>query len=91
MPQLARSRDAYDRFSAAADLPLTVLALLWLPVLVVPLAVHLPASVAVTFSVIDYVVWAVFVVEYLVRLYLVPSRWLFFTRHLIGEVYRWRA
>jgi voltage-gated potassium channel len=83
MPSLARSQDAYDRFSTAVDLPLTVLAVLWLPVLVVPLAVHLPAAVTATFETIDYLVWAAFAVEYLVKLYLAPSRRRFFTRHLI--------
>jgi voltage-gated potassium channel len=83
MPALARSQDAYDRFSAAVELPLTILALLWLPILVLPLAARLPAGIADTFSVIDYMVWAVFVVEYLVRLYLAPSRRRFFTRHLV--------
>lgn len=83
MPTLARSQDAYNRFSAAVELPLTILALLWLPVLVLPLAARLPAGIAGTFNTIDYLVWAVFVVEYLVRLYLAPSRWLFFTRHLL--------
>jgi voltage-gated potassium channel len=82
MPALARSQDAYDRFSAAVDLPLTILALFWLPILVLPLVIRLPAGVASTFSVIDYMVWAGFVVEYLVRLYLAPSRWRFFIRHL---------
>lgn len=83
MPTLARSQDAYDRFSAIVELPLTILALLWLPVLVVPLVARLPAGIASTFSVIDYLVWAVFVVEYLVKLYLAPSRRQFFTRHLV--------
>ena len=40
---LGRSQDAYDRFSAA-DGPLTVLAVLWLPVLVVPLVSGSTAS-----------------------------------------------
>jgi voltage-gated potassium channel len=83
MPTLARSQDAYDRFSAVVELPLTILALLWLPVLVLPLVARLPAGIAGIFNAIDYLVWAVFVVEYLVRLYLAPSRWLFFTRHLV--------
>ncbi len=83
MSSLARSQDAYDRFSAAVELPLTLLALLWLPVLVVPLLVHLPAAVAATFEVIDYFVWAAFAVEYLVKLYLAPSRRLFFAHHLL--------
>jgi voltage-gated potassium channel len=83
MPTLARSQDAYDRFSAAVELPLAILALLWLPILVLPLVARLPAGIADTFNVIDYLVWAVFVVEYLVRLYLAPSRRRFFTRHLV--------
>ena len=61
MPSLARSQDAYDRFSAVVELPLTILALLWLPIFVLPLAARLPAGVAGTFNVIDYLVWAVFV------------------------------
>jgi hypothetical protein len=80
---LSRSQDAYDRFSAATDLPLTVLALLWLPVLVIPVAVHLSSGVAETFNAIDYFVWALFVVEYLIRLYLAPSRRTFVTHHVI--------
>jgi hypothetical protein len=39
-----RSQDAYDRFSAAVEAPLLVLAVLWLPVLVVPLVARLPAT-----------------------------------------------
>lgn|SRR5215813_3908587 len=83
MPTLARSQEAYDRFSAAVELPLTILALLWLPILIIPLVVDLPADVAVTFNAFDYFVWAAFVVEYLVKLYLAPSRWQFFTHHLL--------
>jgi voltage-gated potassium channel len=83
MHTLARSQKAYDRFSAVVELPLTILALLWLPILVLPLVASLPAGIADTFNAIDYLVWAIFVVEYLVKLYLAPSRRLFFTRHLV--------
>ena len=83
MPRLARPQEAYDRFSAATGLPLAILALLWLPILVVPLVAHLPAGLADTFDVISYVVWAVFAAEYLVKLYLAPSRRRFFTCHLL--------
>jgi voltage-gated potassium channel len=79
---LARSQGAYDRFSAATDLPLTLLAVLWLPVLVLPLVMHLPATVARTFNLIDLAVWAAYVAEYLIRLYLVPSRTWFVLHHL---------
>ena len=83
MSRLARSQNAYDRFSAATGLPLTILALLWLPILVIPFVTHLPAGVARAFSIIDYLIWAVFAVEYLVRLYLVPARGQFFIHHLV--------
>jgi len=83
MKQLGRSQDAYDRFSAAVEVPLTVLAALWLPILVVPLVARIPASVGQVFKSIDYLVWAVFVVEYLVKLYLAPSRRHFFLHHLV--------
>jgi voltage-gated potassium channel len=83
MNNLGRSQDAYDRFSAAAQAPLTILAVLWLPVLVVPLVVRVQAGLAGTLDLVDYLVWAVFVVEYLIKAYLAPSRWQFFRRHLV--------
>jgi voltage-gated potassium channel len=81
MASLGRSQSSYDRFAAVVDLPLTVLAILWLPVLVVPLAVHLPPGIAGTCDAIDCFVWALFVVEYLVKLYLVPFRLAFVKHH----------
>lgn len=83
LPALARSQEAYDRFSAATDLPLTLLAVLWLPVLVLPLVMDLPASVVRTFDLTDLVIWLLYGAEYLVRLYLSPSRTRFVTHHLI--------
>lgn len=83
MPKLARSQDAYDRFQAATELPLTVLAVLWLPVLILPLALSLSAGAARTCDLIDYLVWAIFAAEYLVRLYLAPSRRWFLVHHLV--------
>jgi len=83
MDEVGRSKDAYERFSDAVEVPLTVLAVLWLPVLVVPLVVRVSAGTGDVLDGIDYLVWAVFVVEYLVKLYLSPSRWQFFRRHLV--------
>jgi voltage-gated potassium channel Kch len=56
----ARSQEAYDRFSAATNLPLTLLAVLWLPTLVFPLVMNLPASVVRTFDLIDLVIWLLY-------------------------------
>jgi voltage-gated potassium channel len=80
---LAGNQDAYDRFDRIVELPLTVLSLLWLPVLVIPYVVTLPADVRDTFAVIDFTVWAAFVVEYLVKLYLTPNRGRWVTHHLL--------
>jgi voltage-gated potassium channel len=80
---LGRSQDAYDRFAAAVDGPLTVLAVLWVPVLVVPLVTKVSPATSDALDSIDYAVWAVFAIEYLVKLYLSPKRWKFFTRHLV--------
>lgn len=60
-----------------------VLALVWLPVLVVPLATQLHGGVADTFAGIDYFVWAAFVVEYAVKLYLAVDRRQFVRHHLL--------
>ncbi|HEX3460905.1 MAG TPA: ion channel [Acidimicrobiales bacterium] len=77
------TQDAYDRFSAAVELPLTVLALAWLPVLVIPFVVTLSPGLNLTFETIDYFVWAAFVVEYVTKLYLAPSRRSFVAHHLV--------
>jgi voltage-gated potassium channel len=81
--QLARNQDAYDHFAASVELPLTVIAGLWLVVLIAPLVMHVPTDVAETFLFIDFAVWSCFVVEYIVKLYLVPDRRHFFTHHLL--------
>jgi voltage-gated potassium channel len=83
MTQLARSQDAYDRFCAAVDGPLTVLAVLWVPVLVVPLVIKVSPATSDALDAVDYAVWAVFAIEYLIKLYLSPKRWKFVTRHLV--------
>src|ERR1700733_2845372 len=80
---LGRSQDAYDRFSAAVDGPLTVLAVLWVPVLVVPLVTKVSPPTSAALDTTDYTVWAVFAIEYLIKLYLSPKRWKFVTRHLV--------
>jgi voltage-gated potassium channel len=86
MQRLGRSQDAFDRFSDAVDVPLTVLAVLWLPVLVIPLVTQVSPDLSDTLDTIDYLVWAAFTVEYLVKLYLSPSRWHFFRRHIIDLI-----
>jgi voltage-gated potassium channel len=79
--ELGPSQDAYDRFAAAVELPLTILALVWLPVLVLPYVIHLSPTTNDTFESIDLFVWAAFVLEYLTKVYLSPTRRQFVTHH----------
>ncbi len=78
-----RSQERYDAFAKAVDVPMLVVTLLWLPVLVVPLVVQLHGSMAETFATIDYMVWALFALEYIIKLSLAPQRGHFIRTHLL--------
>ena len=78
---VTQRQQRYDRFSSLVDLPMVVLTLLWLPVLIVPLIWPVHGTVALTLETIDFMVWALFVVEYMVKLWLSPTRWHFVTHH----------
>jgi voltage-gated potassium channel len=72
---VARNRaEAFERFSRAVDGPMTVLALMMIPLIVVPLAVDLSSATERAFLAIDYLIWAVFAAEYAIKLYLAPNR-----------------
>ncbi len=73
-------QEALERFERAVELPLLVLALAMVPLLVVPLLVDLPGAVEGIFVACDWFIWAVFAVEYVVRLVLTPDRWRFVRR-----------
>jgi voltage-gated potassium channel len=69
-----------ERFERAVEVPLLVLAVLMVPLLVVPLVVGLPRGVERTFVALDWFVWAAFAFEYVVRLALTDRRWRFVRR-----------
>jgi voltage-gated potassium channel len=77
------TEERLDRFSARIDPVMMVLALAWLPVLVIPLVTQLHGAVALTFAVIDYAIWAAFALEYLVKLRLAVNKWHFVGHHLL--------
>lgn len=80
---VTRGSEAYERFSTAVDGPMAVLTVVWLPVLIVPLVVSVHGSVAAALEAVDYTIWALFAVEYLVKLCLTPSRSQFVRTHLL--------
>jgi voltage-gated potassium channel len=77
-----RGGEAYDRYARFSEAPMTVLALLMIPVLLVPLIHPLHGAVAVSFDAADYVVWALFAADYGIRLSLAPDRLAFVRTHL---------
>lgn len=80
------SRDrarAFERFSSAVDSPMLVLALLMLPLLIIPaLWDDAPPTVRASLLVLDYAIWAAFAVEYAVMVVLAPRRWVYVRGHV---------
>jgi voltage-gated potassium channel len=74
---------ALDRFSARIDPVMLVLAVVWLPILVIPLVTQLHGWVSWTFAAIDYFVWAAFAVEYGIKLRLAVDKWHFVRHHVL--------
>lgn len=68
---------AFDRFSQIVDGPMMVLALLMVPLLVAPFVVDLSEGTERILLAVDYMIWAAFAIEYVVKLYLAPNRWRF--------------
>ena len=80
MTQDKGQEERLDRFLARIDPAMMVLALLWLQVLVVPLATTLHGGVALAFDVIDYAIWAAFAAEYVMKFRLAINH-----AHLFGR------
>jgi voltage-gated potassium channel len=66
---------AFTRFSEAVDRPLMILAFLMIPIIIVPLVTSdLPPGVSSSFVTLDYLIWTIFVIEYLIKVTLAPRR-----------------
>jgi voltage-gated potassium channel len=66
---------AFNRFSETVEMPLLILAVLMIPLIIVPLVkTDLPSGAKSTFDTLDYLIWTIFVVEYLVKVTLAPRR-----------------
>jgi len=77
-----RGIESYDRSVRFSQGPMTVLAFLMVPVLLIPLIRQVHGAVAVSFDAADYVIWALFAADYGVRLGLAPDRPVFARTHL---------
>jgi voltage-gated potassium channel len=81
--QRARELGAYEEWQRRTDKPMLIISILFLLVILVPVVfTSLPLSVRNTLTVIETILWIVFVVDYLVRFLLAPKRWRFFWTHI---------
>ncbi len=80
--QKRRQGPAYERFSSIADGPMLILALVMVPTLLLPFVVKVSPAVQAALDAIDYFVWALFVLEYCVRLLLARNRKNFFFHNI---------
>jgi voltage-gated potassium channel len=80
------SAEALERFERQTALPMFLLALLSLPILVAPFIWTLSPTVETSLFAIDWFIWAVFAVEYGIRLYLAPDKKAFAKRNIVDVV-----
>lgn len=85
MKQVKRS-ESYARFTSWTDVPMMAVSVLWLPVLLLPMVMSLSSGMQETFSVVDYTVWALFTLEYIIKLYLADDRRAFVHHNLLDLV-----
>jgi voltage-gated potassium channel len=76
-------QQAYERVEKAAALPLLIVSIALVPLLVVPLVVHLSHGWSQTVDDLDLVVWGIFTLEYLTMLALSMNRWRYVRTHVI--------
>lgn len=69
-----RRAEALARFERAVELPLLILAVAILPLLLIPLLFDVSPGVEEALTAVDWLIWAVFAFEYVVRLALTRNR-----------------
>ena len=81
-----RANGGYEAWERNADYVLVPLALIFLAVLLIPLAVHLTPREQAAFLVANILIWVAFAVDYFVRLYLAPARGQFVRTHVLDFI-----
>jgi voltage-gated potassium channel len=71
---LERRRRLYDRVDRATQLPMLVLAVLMIPLIIIPFVVNLSDAGDGAFIAANWVVWAAFAAELVTKTYLSPNR-----------------
>lgn len=83
---MSGSAEALERFERQTAWPMLVLSLAIIPLLVIPFVVELSSSAETAIFALDWMIWAIFALEYGIRLYLAPERWRFVRSNVIDLV-----
>lgn len=68
--------DTFRRFESLVEVPMLVLSILFIPVIVMPLALDLSGQAERSLEFAGIVIWAAFIIEYVGMLYIAPKwRW----------------
>jgi voltage-gated potassium channel len=78
-----RTEANLQRWDRYAEWPLAAAAFVFLALFSVQVLVQPHGTLTHVLWVIDWSIWGVFMLDYLVRLYLAPNRWHWFRRHLL--------
>ena len=78
-----RASSGYERWDRWLAWPLVMLGLVFLAVLILPLATPLTANESAALNAANLVIWAAFAIDYAVRLYLALERWVFVRTHVL--------
>lgn len=84
-PERRHLRDgrAYDEFKKQAEIPLLFAALLFIPILAAPYIWTLPNNIDNMLTFMAWLIWAIFVIEYIVLFTLAPNRWVMVKTHVL--------
>lgn len=80
------SAEALERFERQTAWPMLFLSLAIIPLLLLPLVADLSPSAESTLFTIDWIIWALFAIEYGIRLYLAPVKGRFLRSNVIDLV-----
>jgi hypothetical protein len=83
LARLRSNQGAFNRYVQAADTPVVVAQLIFIPVVLVPLFVDAGPTAGRVMDAADTVFWLLFLVDYLIRLYLVPTPRHYIVTHLL--------
>jgi hypothetical protein len=83
LARLRSNQEAFSRYVQGADRPVIVAQLIFIPVVLVPLFVDAGPTAAGVMDAADTIFWLLFLVDYFIRLYLVPTPRHYVTTHLL--------